>query len=83
MTREIVWDEPAINAAARFLADDPEGLRHLFDSVDLLAPDPRPAGAAEYGSPDLRRIHVGRYRAMYEITEATATVVIIHIGRTG
>ncbi|MFI2030267.1 type II toxin-antitoxin system RelE/ParE family toxin [Streptomyces buecherae] len=83
MTYDIVWDEPAINAAARFLKDDPVGLRHLFDAIDLLAHNPRPAGAAEYGSPNLRRVHVGRYRAMYEITEATASIVVIHIGRTG
>ncbi|WEV25772.1 type II toxin-antitoxin system RelE/ParE family toxin [Streptomyces sp. 71268] len=83
MTYEIIWDEPAINAAARFLKDDPEGLRHLFNAIDLLTHEPRPAGAAEYGSPDLRRIHIGRYRAMYEINETAVTVVIIRIGRTG
>ncbi|MFF2404453.1 type II toxin-antitoxin system RelE family toxin [Streptomyces goshikiensis] len=33
--------------------------------------------------PDLRRMHVGRYRVMYEITEATITIVVIHIGRLG
>ncbi|MFF0428521.1 MULTISPECIES: type II toxin-antitoxin system RelE/ParE family toxin [unclassified Streptomyces] len=83
MTYEIVWDEAAIDAAARFLKDDPDGLRQLMDSIDLLADQPRPEGSAEYGSPDLRRMHVGRYRVLYEITEATITVVVIHIGRVG
>lgn len=63
--------------------DDPDGLRQLMDAVDLLADQPRPPGSAEYGSPNLRRMHVGRYRVMYEITEATVTIVVIHIGRTG
>ncbi|GLW57701.1 hypothetical protein Kpho01_57120 [Kitasatospora phosalacinea] len=58
----------AVNAAARFLKDDPEGLRQLVDSVDLLAHSPRPPGSAEYGSANLRRMHVGHYRVMYEIT---------------
>lgn len=83
MTYEIVWDEAAIDTAARFLKDDPEGLRQLMDAVDLLADQPRPPGTATYGSPDLRRMHVGRYRVLYEITDATVTIVVIHIGRTG
>ncbi|MFF3313536.1 type II toxin-antitoxin system RelE/ParE family toxin [Streptomyces sp. NPDC002952] len=83
MTYSIVWDEPAIDAAARFLKDDADGLRQLMDAVDLLADQPRPDGSTAYGSPDLRRMHVGRYRVMYEITESTITIVIIHIGRLG
>ncbi|MFC8717635.1 type II toxin-antitoxin system RelE/ParE family toxin [Kitasatospora sp. NPDC057198] len=83
MSFTITWDEPAINAAARFLKDDPEGVRQVMDAVDLLADYPRPPGSSAYGSPDLRRMHVGRYRVMYEITEATVTIVVIHLGRTG
>ncbi|MFJ6501413.1 type II toxin-antitoxin system RelE/ParE family toxin (plasmid) [Streptomyces virginiae] len=83
MTFTIVWDEPAIDAAAHFLKDDPDGLRQLMDAVDLLADQPRPEGSIPYGSQDLRRIHVGRYRVMYEITEATVTIVVIHVGRLG
>ncbi|MCF3143762.1 type II toxin-antitoxin system RelE family toxin [Streptomyces platensis] len=83
MTYTIVWDEAAIDAAARFLKDDPEGLRQLMDAVDLLADQPRPEGTAEYGSTELRRMHVGRYRVLYEITEETVTIVVIHVGRTG
>ncbi|MGF1426254.1 type II toxin-antitoxin system RelE family toxin [Kitasatospora sp. LaBMicrA B282] len=83
MSFTIIWDEPAIDAAARFLKDDPEGLRQVMDAVDLLADSPRPAGTAEYGSADLRRMHVGRYRVLYEITETTVTIVVIHLGRIG
>ncbi|WFB07700.1 type II toxin-antitoxin system RelE/ParE family toxin [Streptomyces sp. LX-29] len=83
MSYEIVWDEHAIDAATRFLKDDPDGLQQLFTAIDLLSDNPRPAGSAEYGSADLRRMHVGRYRVLYEITNASVTIVIIHIGRTG
>ncbi|MEU3407532.1 type II toxin-antitoxin system RelE/ParE family toxin [Streptomyces sp. NPDC006670] len=83
MTYAIVWDEGAIDAAARFLKDDLEGLRQLMDAVDLLADQPRPQGTTPYGSPDLRRMHVGRYRVLYEITDATVTIVVIHLGRIG
>ncbi|MFD6278863.1 type II toxin-antitoxin system RelE/ParE family toxin [Streptomyces sp. NPDC060209] len=54
-----------------------------MDAVDLLADSPRPEGSAEYGAPTLRRMHVGRYRVMYEITDAAVTVIVIHVGRIG
>ncbi|MFF2404454.1 hypothetical protein ACWCY1_25710 [Streptomyces goshikiensis] len=48
MTYQIVWDEPAIDAAARFLKDDADGLRQLMDAVELLADQPRPEGSTSY-----------------------------------
>ena len=83
MTYTVTWDTLAIDAAARFLKDDADGLRQLMHAIDLLAEQPRPPGTTEYGSPDLRRMHVGRYRVMYEITEATVTIIVVHIGRIG
>ncbi|MFD7094062.1 type II toxin-antitoxin system RelE family toxin [Streptomyces xanthophaeus] len=83
MTFAVVWDEAAIDAAVRFLKDDPDGLRQLMDAVDFLADEPRTQGTAEYGSPDLRRMHVGRYRVLYEVTDTTVTIVVIHVGRLG
>lgn len=83
MTYLITWDEHAIDQAARFLKDDPDGLRQLMDAVDLLADDPLPQGSTPYGAPTLRRVHVGRYRVLYEITEAQVTIIVIHVGRVG
>ncbi|MGW5848802.1 type II toxin-antitoxin system RelE family toxin [Streptomyces sp. NPDC055254] len=80
MGYRIVWDEAAVSRAARHLADDPDGLRQLLHAVDLLAGQPRPAGAAAHGS-RLRRIHVGRYRVVYEISRAPLAIVIMHVGR--
>jgi mRNA interferase RelE/StbE len=72
------YDERAIDQAAAFL-DDPPGIRAVLDAIDLLADDPRPAGSFPYGSPDLRRLRVGRYRILYQITGDS--VVIRHIAR--
>jgi mRNA interferase RelE/StbE len=80
---QVEWSERAINQAAGFLDDDPEGLGQLLDAVDLLAEEPRPVGTTEYGSPDVRRLHVGRYRVLYDIDDTTVTVVVIHAGRLG
>jgi len=66
------YDERAISQAAAFL-DDPQGIREVLDAID------RPAGSFPYGSPDLRRLRVGRYRVLYEITEDA--VAIRHIAR--
>lgn len=83
MTYQVVWSDRALNQAAGFLEDDPAGLTQLLDAVDLLADEPRPSGSAEYGSPDVRRLHVGRYRILYDIDDTTVTVVVIHAGRLG
>jgi mRNA interferase RelE/StbE len=74
----IDYDERAIDQAAAFL-DDPHGIRAVLDAIDRLADDPRPAGSFPYGSPDLRRLRVGRYRVLYEITQDA--VAIRHIAR--
>jgi mRNA interferase RelE/StbE len=72
------YDERAIRQAAGFL-DDPQGVQELLDAIDRLADDPRPPGAFPYGSPDVRRLRVGRYRVLYEISEDA--VAIRHIAR--
>jgi mRNA interferase RelE/StbE len=79
----IGYREQALNAAAGLLKDDVDGVRRIMDAVDLLADEPRPAGSVPYGSRDLRRIHVGRYRVLYEIDEPAVAVTVLHIGRTG
>jgi mRNA interferase RelE/StbE len=83
LSYQVIWDVRALSQATAFLKDDQHGLEQLFAAVDLLAEDPRPNGSAEYRSPDVRRLYVGRYRALYEINEATVAVVVIHTGRVG
>ena len=67
------YDERAIDQAAAFL-DDPPGILEVLEAIHRLADDPRPAGSFPYGSPDLRRLRVGRYRILYEITGNTIAV---------
>lgn len=78
MSLRLDYDERAISQTAGFL-DDPQGIRAVLDAIDRLAGDPRPAGSFPYGSPDLRRLRVGRYRVLYEITEDA--VAVRHIAR--
>ena len=79
MTFEVVFEEKAINRMAGFLVDDPHGVERLFEAIDALAKEPRPAESFPYGSPDLRRLRLGRYRVLYEIR---ANVISIgHVAR--
>ena len=73
MSLRVEYDERAIGQAAAFL-DDPQGIRQVLDAIDRLADDPRPAGSYPYGSPDLRRLRVGRYQVLYEITEDAVAI---------
>lgn len=83
MTYRVVWAEPAIDTAAGYLADDPDGLSMLMDRIDGLVHDPRSATSVELGASGLRRLHVGRYRVLYEVVENEHIVTVIHLGRLG
>jgi mRNA interferase RelE/StbE len=72
------YDERSIGQATAFL-DDPPGIRAALDAIDQLADDPRPDGSFPYGSPDLRRLRIDRYRVLYEISDDA--IAIRHIAR--
>lgn len=79
MSYEVVWEPEALVQAERFAKDDPDGVRLVFAAVDHLSDNPRPDGS--FGSADVLRIHVGRYRVMYEISDQRIRVSVIHLGR--
>jgi mRNA interferase RelE/StbE len=77
----VTWSESAVSAGARFLADDPDGLARVLDATELLADHPRPSEAFSYGSADLLRIRVGRYRILYEIDVPAQSITVLNVGR--
>lgn len=79
MSRQVIWEARAIDQTAGFLHDDPDGVREMLDAVVRLADEPRLSGSFPYGSPDRRRLRIGRYRVMYDIT--AETVSVWHLGR--
>lgn len=81
MMYEIIFEPHALNAAARFLEEDPKGLAVTLDAIDELAHDPRPANSVAYGV-DIRRLRVGDYRVLYVIDDDVIHILITHLGRT-
>ncbi|KIF68279.1 plasmid stabilization protein [Streptomyces sp. AcH 505] len=81
MSYEVIWETVALEAATRFMKQDPEGLRQVFAAADLLGENPQPPGAYAYGSGDVRRIHCGRYRLIYEIHRQQIRIAVVHLGR--
>jgi mRNA interferase RelE/StbE len=53
---QVIWEAQAIDQAAGYLRDDPDGVREMLDAVAQLAEEPRPAGSFPYGSPDRQRL---------------------------
>jgi mRNA interferase RelE/StbE len=72
VTRQIIFAEPVSLSLSNYL-DDPPGLRIMLDAIDGLADDPRPAGSVPWGR-ELARLHIGRYRVLYQISEDVITI---------
>jgi mRNA interferase RelE/StbE len=54
----------------------------IDQAAGFLADDPRLAESFPYGSPDLRRLRVGRYRVTYEIKGDVVSIGHIARGKT-
>ncbi|WP_079031699.1 type II toxin-antitoxin system RelE family toxin [Streptomyces specialis] len=77
----VTWSSGAKRSLAKYQKDDPGGVDHVLDAVNLLRKNPRPPGAQPYGSDHLR-IHVGRYRVLYRIVSNEPLIVGIEtVGR--
>ena len=83
MTHQVVWADEAFAAAQAFMAEDPAGLAFVFDTVDDLASNPRPASAFPWGGTAFLRLRVGRYRVLYEINDGLVRIDVIHLGQSG
>ncbi|MGW6485616.1 type II toxin-antitoxin system RelE family toxin [Streptomyces sp. NPDC055056] len=80
MNYRIELEPAALNAAARFLKEDPAGLKTVFDALDALTHEPRPGNSSAFGA--YRRLRIGPYRALYEVDDETVRVIVLHLGRT-
>ena len=80
MTYEIIFEPQALDAATRFLKEDPTGLAATLNAIDELADNPRPVNSVAYGV-DIRRLRVGDYRVLYVIDDEVIHILVTHLGR--
>jgi mRNA interferase RelE/StbE len=81
LTWEVVWEPTALDAATRYLAQDPAGVDVLLHATDQLADNPRPAASRPWGT-EYRRLRHGPWRILYRVDTERRTVCIEHVGRT-
>jgi mRNA interferase RelE/StbE len=69
-------------AAARDLARlDRRMQRRVATAIDRLAREPRPAGSTKLrGSDDIWWVRVGKYRVLYQVTDAMLLILVLRIG---
>jgi len=59
---------------------DKSAARRILKAVDALSVDPRPSGTRPLvGYPDLWRIRVGDYRAIYTVKDAELAVLVLRV----
>jgi mRNA-degrading endonuclease RelE of RelBE toxin-antitoxin system len=81
VTWQVSWEPTALNSAAGYLKDDPDGVDALLRATDQLAENPRPPGSRPWGT-DYRRLHHGPWRILYRVDPDAHTLHIVHIGQT-
>lgn len=52
----------------------------IIDAIDRLAEEPFAGGVLKGEFSGLRRLRVGRYRIVYEVSEGELTVLVVRIG---
>jgi mRNA interferase RelE/StbE len=58
----------------------PQSLERIFQKIEFLAAQPRPAGCKKLkGGQNLWRIRVGDYRVIYSLNDARQTVDVIAV----
>lgn len=70
-------------AAARELRKlDPAARRRIQAAIELLAQEPRPAGARKLtGGEGESRVRTGAYRIVYEVRDSVLVVLALAVGR--
>jgi mRNA interferase RelE/StbE len=77
----IHYDPKAVKELAKL---DKQVARRIMRAVDALAADPRPSGIRPLiGFPNLWRIRVGDYRAIYTIRDAELVVLVLRVAHRG
>ncbi|MEU4873992.1 type II toxin-antitoxin system RelE/ParE family toxin [Streptomyces sp. NPDC021608] len=81
MTHAVVWQHQAMNEFRRLRAIDPVGAKATAAAVRALADGPHPEAARALGTSGYFRLHVGDWRVLYRLDNATVAVLVVKVGR--
>jgi mRNA interferase RelE/StbE len=76
----VVFRETALRSLARIRDENTDLFTRTRGAIVLLAAQPRPNGAVEWGATSIYRLHAGDIRILYEVDDEAATVYIINVG---
>ncbi len=77
MTYSVKIKASAAKALSRLSQPDRQ---RLANAIDRLAEEPYAGGVLKGEFGGLRRLRVGHYRIVYEVSERTLTVLVVRIG---
>ncbi|MEU1780758.1 type II toxin-antitoxin system RelE/ParE family toxin [Streptomyces abikoensis] len=82
MRYTLIWANDTARKLRELRQRDGDTVKPFHDAINNLVRDPRPPGAVRMGGTDSYRLHVGRYRALYEISDGKVAVTVLMIGNT-
>lgn len=74
MKYTLIWANNTARSMRALRKRDGDAVKPFADAVNSLARNPSPPEAVRLGGTDTWRLHVGRYRAMYEIDGVNVSV---------
>ncbi len=58
----------------------PDVRRRVVDRIGALVDDPRPPQCRKLTGRDGYRLRVGAYRVLYDVDDASESIVVLHVG---
>ncbi|MEV6673905.1 type II toxin-antitoxin system RelE/ParE family toxin [Streptomyces sp. NPDC051162] len=82
MRYTLIWANNTARKLRELRQRDGDAVKPFHDAINGLVRDPRPAAAVRMGGTDSYRLHVGKYRALYDIDDGNVSVTVLMIGNT-
>lgn len=81
MIYTVIWEPVAVRGLRDILNTDRPGGKRLTAAVAALAADPFPEGRSAFGRSGFHRLHLGEYRALYQVLDDQKAIHVITVGR--
>lgn len=79
---ELAWEDAAVDRLAALVKRYPDAANGVIPAIYELADNPRPNGSTRLGdSGTYRRLLLGYFRVLYEVTDDPPFVRIVLVGR--